>query len=611
MIEVSYSGVQECLNKANLSQLPKLRVSVLRNIIVESVESYLRYLALQIGFDAQIRFGEYDNIFQEAVGGQSELLNEDSDVVLIFTYLDTLSWDLSRNFLALNGNEIEAEVDRIKEYISSVLSGIDKQTNAIVLWHGFDIPVHPSLGILDYQGRDGQAGVISGLNEFLRNSLSKRKNMYFVDMNLCLARVGAQQFHDSRYWHIGRAPFGREALREIAEEDFKFIRALKGKNKKCLVLDCDNTLWGGIIGEDGLSGIKLGKTYPGSAYYEFQQEILNLYNRGIIIAVCSKNNEGDVWEVFREHPDMVLEEKHIASYQINWDDKATNLRRIAQDLNIGLDSMVLIDDSDFEVHFVRQVLPEVEVIQLPNRRIVEYRNILSSCGLFDTLALSPEDRKRGAMYKAEVERQKMATQFSDIEGYYKSLEMVVTIQFADDFSIPRIAQLTQKTNQFNLTTKRYSEADIKALSESQLSDVFYLHLNDRFGDSGIVGVGVLKYEANEAVIDSFLLSCRVLGRGIEDVFLNYCLKLAQKRGKVIAVGQYIATQKNGQVREFYQKMGFQGMEKTENTSTSKVDLASYGFHTATFFKQVISEIDNIPVMEVICKDEGADVQNCE
>jgi HAD superfamily phosphatase (TIGR01681 family) len=164
-----------------------------------------------------------------------------------------------------------------------------------------------------------------------------------------VARLGLSHFYDSRYWHIGRAPFTRQALREIAIEDFKFIRALKGKAKKCLVLDCDNTLWGGIVGEDGLTGIKLGQSYPGSAYYEFQQEILNLHHRGVILALCSKNNEEDVWEVFRRHPDMILREEHIATAQINWGDKAANLRRIAQDLNIGLDSLVFVDDSEFEV----------------------------------------------------------------------------------------------------------------------------------------------------------------------------------------------------------------------------------------------------------------------
>ena len=356
---------------------------------------------------------------------------------------------------------MQNEVRRIQETITNILTGIRKQTDGMILWHGFEIPLYPGLGIWDSQIPAGQAGVIPELNNFLRTALRSVPNAYYVDLNLCLARVGGKAFYDERYWHIGRAPYSREALCEIASEDFKFIRSLKGKSKKCLVLDCDNVLWGGIIGEDGLSGIKLGKTYPGSPYYEFQQEVVNLYNRGILIALCSKNNAEDVWEVFRTHPDMVLKEKHIAAAEINWEDKATNLKKIAANLNIGLESLVFVDDSEFEVNLVRGAIPEMTVLHFPKDKTVEYRNMLASCGLFDTLTVSAEDRERGVMYQAEAQRKQLQSQALDLETYLKSLEMVIEVKFADDFTLPRIAQLTQKTNQFNLTTRRYSEADIK------------------------------------------------------------------------------------------------------------------------------------------------------
>lgn len=592
-MKVSYAEIQDILNQANLNQYTALNISILRNIMLEPIEPYLRYLAYEIGFNAHIKFGEYDNIFQEAMGEHNNLLYEETDCILIFMKLDTFSWDLSRNFAALSSVKIESESNRVKENIESVLSGIRKKTNAMILWHGFELPPYPALGILDSQNSNGQHALINHLNEYLRDRLRDQKNAYFVDLNLCLTRLGANRFYDPRYWHIGRAPFSREALHEIALEDFRYIRPLKGKNKKCLALDCDNTLWGGIIGEDGLAGIKLGKTYPGSAYYEFQQEILNLYNRGVILALCSKNNADDIWEVFRKHPDMVLKEEHIATSQINWGDKAANLRQIALDLNIGLDSFVFMDDSEFEVNLIRQVLPEVEAIHLPQNKAVEYRDILISCGLFDILTLSEEDKKRGAMYKAEATRKKLQTEITDMDTYYKSLEMELEIRFPDDFSIPRVAQLTQKTNQFNLTTRRNSESDIKDLINSRESDVIYLRLKDKFGDSGIIGTCILKYKDKKAVFDTFLLSCRVLGRGVEDAFLIQALKLAKKQGCKTAIGEYYATRKNAQVEHFYSKQGFDEISEKQSEADG---CFQYDFETdlklePDFFKKIDSDID--------------------
>jgi FkbH-like protein len=351
----------------------------------------------------------------------------------------------------------------------------------------------------------------------------------------------------------------------IAEEDWKFIRAAKGLSKKCLVLDCDNVLWGGIIGEDGLTGIRLSQDYPGSAFYEFQQEVLALHHRGVILALCSKNNEADVWQVFSEYPDMVLKKEHIAAAQINWDDKVTNLGRLSEDLNIGLDSMVLADDSDFEVEQVRQLLPDVEVLHLPPKGAVENRDILRTCGLFDTLTLSEEDRHRGRMYKAEAARKKLEAAL-DPSTYLQSLEMEVAIRFVDETLVPRVAQLTQRTNQFNLTTQRYSAADISGLTESATSDVLCLRLKDRLGDYGIVGAAVLSRDGKQADIDTFLLSCRVIGRGVEDALLYACLKTAKLRGASVAQGKYIKTKKNALVADFYSRRGFT-MDKTAGDKT--------------------------------------------
>jgi len=581
---MNYSEIQNILNKADFRALPKLHISILRNVMIESMAPYIKFMSYEMGFEAKLQIGEYDNIVQESMGLKEGLLKNETDCVLIFMKLEGLSWKLARNFAAMEPKEIHEELQRIKEMIPNILAGIRKQTNSMVLWHSFELPLYPALGISDSQHSSGQTGIIQELNIFLHAALANYPDAYYVDLNLCLSRLGSKDFYDQRYWHIGRAPYSLDALREIAHEDFKFIRPLKGKNKKCLVLDCDNVLWGGVIGEEGLSGIKLGKTHPGSPYYEFQEEIVNLYHRGILIALCSKNNSEDVWEVFHKHPDMVLKEKHIVAAQINWEDKATNLKKIAAQLNIGLDSLVFADDSEFEVNLVRQALPEVTVIHLPKDKTVEYKEILASFGLFDTLTVSSEDRQRGSMYKAEAQRQQLQVQTPDLESYLKSLEMEVEIKFADDFTIPRVSQLTQKTNQFNLTTRRYSEAEIKKYAGSKDADVLFLRLLDKFGDSGIVGVSILKYKEEKAFLDTFLLSCRVLGRGIEDLFINQTLKLAKKKGCKVLIGEYLPTPKNVQTKDFLPKQGF-------NKKGNIFELNQALKTGPMFFKRIDSSVD--------------------
>ena len=358
---------------------------------------------------------------------------------------------------------------------------------------------------------------------------------------------------------MAKNPYSFAALSAIAEEDLKYLRAIKGKNKKCLVLDCDNTLWGGI-GEDGMDGIKLGSTYPGSAFIEFQKEILNLYNRGIIVALCSKDIEHDEPNLLNHHSNILLKNKHIAAKQTNWGDKATNLRRIAEILNIGLDSFVICDDSDFEIGLINNELPQVATVHMQKDKVVQFGNIIASCGLFDMLNSLSKDRTHGAMYKAESERKILKTTLTDIKDYNKSLEMKVTIGLAGSYHVLWISQQSLKTNQFNLTTRRYSDADVTNFANSAEHDVVYLSLKDRFGDSGLVGTCIINYYQDEARIDTLLLSCRVLGRRVEDVFVSQILEMAAKHGMKTVRGEYIPSRSNAQVENFYENQGFSRSE---------------------------------------------------
>jgi len=558
--------IQELLSVDEAGNLSPLRLSVLRNITVEGLEPYLRYLSLRMGFAAEVRFGAYDGILQDASTGVQALLGEETDAVLVYFWLPAFSEALSLSFASLDENEIEAEVGRVKDYAAAAIQGIRAQSPAALLWHGFETPSYPSMGIFDGLIHAGQKSVVTALNSYIKDQLDRVGNAYLVDLNLCLARVGAFRFYDWRYWHIGRAPFSREALAEIALEDFKYLRALKGKAKKCLVLDCDNVLWGGIVGEDGIEGIQLGSTHPGSSYRELQKEALNFYHQGTILALCSKNNLEDVLKVLREHPEMILREDHLASMRINWQDKASNIREIAEELNIGLDSLVFVDDSEFEVNLVQTMLPEVEVIHLPPATAPANRSILASCGLFDTLSLSTEDRQRGEMYRAEVKRKGHRSSAGDLRSYLKSLEMEVQIGPANELTLARAAQLTQRTNQFNLTTRRYSESDILTFMDSPDHGVLLARVKDRFGEYGIGALAILAHQGERAEIDTFLLSCRILGRGVEQVFLQECTRLARQRGAIEIVGRYLPTKKNGQAEAFFPQCGFKLLSASSEES---------------------------------------------
>lgn len=560
---ITFADISRALQEADFSGLPVLRLGILRNIMLEPLATYLRHEALTLRYNAEIRLGEYDNVFQEAMGGGQTVFDERTDAVLVFLHFEGVSWNLARNFNALGEEEVRKEIGRVREHCSAIVQGLRTRTPAMILWHGFLPPLYPALGVFDSQTEHGQTQAVQSLNAAVRSAVRSVPNAYFVDLGLSQSRVGGCHFIDNRYWHIGRAPYTLIAYQEIAREDMKFLRTRVGKAKKCLVLDCDNTLWGGIIGEDGMGGIKLGEFSPGSAYVEFQQQILELRNRGVILTLCSKNNEEDVWEVLEKHPASVLRRGHIAASRINWNDKPTNIRELAAELNIGLDSMVFVDDSDFEVNLVHQELPEVEVMHLTKGRVFQAREMLASSGWFDTLTITREDRARGDMYAAETVRRQLLDAATDLDSYYRTLGMRLSITFADAFTIPRVAQQTQKTNQFNLTTRRYSEADINAFVSSPDADVLCIQLSDKFGDSGIVGSCILRYVGNRAVFDTFLLSCRVLGRGVEEVFLSYALRCARKRGASIAEGEYIPTRKNAQVEHFFTNQGFTELPSDE------------------------------------------------
>jgi FkbH-like protein len=544
--------------------LPQLKIAISRNFTIDTLLPVLEAEVVRAGFFPSIFLGEFDNVPQDFLNPRSGLYASQSDFILLAQWLEALAPQFATRFVSLSPAAATAEIDRILGEIRSWITAVREQSAAPILLNNFVLPPFPTLGILDAQIDISQTGSILRLNTGLRDMARESADVYLVDLMGLSARMGYEKAFDDRYWHMGRAPLGRPALVALAKEYVKFVRALRGRALKCLVLDCDNTLWGGVIGEDGMSGIKLGSTYPGSCYKAFQREILNLKDRGVILALCTKNNEEDVLDALRNHPDMLLREEHFAVWEINWADKVTNLRKIAQTLNIGLDAVVFADDNRFECDFVRENLPEIEVLHLGDDPSA-FPRLLASTGYFDTLTFSREDSLRTEMYRADAHRYELQRSSTSLQDYLTHLQLVATVGRAGDLTIPRIAQLTQKTNQFNLTMRRYSESEIRSLAATR-TEVFYLKLRDRVSDLGLVGVAIVKYESTSAEIDTFLLSCRALGRGAEEVLLAHCLQSVAAAGVDVVSARYRPTGKNRQVAGFYSRCGFSKVSETSEES---------------------------------------------
>lgn len=407
------------------------------------------------------------------------------------------------------------------------------------------------------------------------------------DAETLAAEVGLRNWYDRRLWYLGRIRHGAKAIDVIARQLSNFVAARLGNLRKCIVIDLDDTLWGGVVGEVGPAGIRLGFEGIGLAYLEFQRELLALRRKGFLLAICSKNNPEDALEVIRDNPAMCLRESDFAAMQINWNDKAENLHRIAEQLNLGLDSFVFIDDNPVERARLRQALPQVLVPDWPQDP-TQFRSALlelaSEC--FLKFHMTGEDRERARMYHQEAERQKEATAAANIEDFYRSLGMKITIGVADGGTLPRIAQLTQKTNQFNLTTRRYAEPEIETLLSDPGYRVYWLSLQDKFGPSGIVGVLILRESRPHAwLIDTFLMSCRVMGRTVEAAFLGTVSDLLRIREDARElIGEYIPTQKNSPVENLYSRLGFSLLASASQGTLWSLNLESRRIEIPEWFE---------------------------
>ena len=378
--------------------------------------------------------------------------------------------------------------------------------------------------------------------------------------------------------------FALDAVGLVASRGAKLIGAIKGQAKKCIVVDLDNTLWGGVIGDDGIDGIRLGHGPEGEAFCDFQRYLLQLKKRGVLLAVCSKNNEETGKLPFREHPDMQLCLDDITVFIANWDNKAENIRRIAGRLNIGLDAMVFIDDNPVERELVRSMLPDVEVPELSTDPANFIYNLDEQC-YFETVNYSVEDETRSDMYRVELERKHSREAFKDLSQFLKTLSMQALVSEFDEMHRPRIAQLINKSNQFHLTTTRYSETQLGVMMEDERTICRYFKLKDRFGDNGLISVIILKRENADLVVDTWVMSCRVFSRGMEDFVHNEIVSIAQSLQCSRIIGRYVPTKKNAVVCDIYSKFGYSLISTCDGETTWGYELNDEFIPKLTFIEK--------------------------
>jgi len=570
--------------------LTKFRVAILRSFTVEPMVPLLRAEAFAHGIDLAVHVGDFNTYVQDIIDASSSLYRFAPNAVILAVRADEAAPELWRDFADLTPEAAQAAAERVAGGYEQRISTFRKHSQAALIVHALERPPAPALGVLDDQSESGQSGLIHRINGELRRIASGFRGVYMLDYDALVARHGSKQWHDERKWLTARLPIAAPHLLDMAREWMRFIVPLSGRASKVLVVDLDNTLWGGVIGEDGMAGIQVGAEYPGAAYQALQRALLDLSRKGILLAVCSKNNQDDAMEALEKHPGMLTRAKHFAALRINWTDKAQNLREIAQELNVGLDSLAFLDDNPFEREQVRASLPEVSVIDLPKNPL-QYAETVRNFAGFERLTLSSEDQQRTEMYAAQKERSTAEQTFQSKEDFFRFLEQEAELEPVTGLTLARVAQLTQKTNQFNLTTRRYSEAQIAELAKQATWHIFSIRVRDRFGDHGLVGVAMAHDEGEQCEIDTFLLSCRVIGRTVETALLAHLAESAAQRGRKRLVGWFLPTKKNAPARDFYEQHGFARQKTTDQGSLWTLDLNESRLRSPEWIKlKVLAEV---------------------
>jgi len=534
-----------------------IRLAVLADAAIQHLLPLLRVLFARRGVKAEIYEGGYDSVDVEILDAASALYEFKPDIIVILGASEKLKARLYSD--ADRGAFVDTAVSRL----TGLWQAVQARCPATIIQGTYVLPSERAFGNYELKVPDSVGSLFAAVNARLVDAARQARHVLLCDLDHLAGEVGRRHWTDETLWHLSKGLCRLDHLPLVAQALVDIALSAQGQFTKCVVLDLDNTLWGGVIGDDGLSGIALGDLDEGEAFVAFQRFLKELKRRGIILAVVSKNEETAARAPFRDHPDMVLREDDIAVFIANWDNKAQNIKHVQQTLNIGLDSMVFIDDNPFERGLVRDLLPDIAIPEMPDDPALFLRAI-GNCGLFETASYSSNDAQRARQYREEGLREQMRASATSIDDYLQSLDMIIRIERFKPFNLPRIAQLIQRSNQFNLTTRRHGEAACAAMIDDPATIPLTVTLSDRFGDYGLISVVILTRQRDCLEIETYLMSCRVLMRGVEQFVMNRIFDYAAREGVERVVGRYVATAKNAMVRNFYADFGFQMLSDDGN-----------------------------------------------
>lgn len=546
-----------------------VRIAYLGNITFEPLPEYISAVSSCYGLLSDAYIGGYDQTIQELIDPNSRLNTFDADVIFLHFSVREIAAEVTQQYSSLGEHALSSAHNKIIDTVVHSVEQALSRHSASVLLSNFPAPMYHHFGVADQKQVMSEQTFYANLNLALAKRFKDEMRVQILDVERLTSQYGKQNAFDEKLYYLAKIPWQESFYPFLADEIVRHIDVIKGRGRKCLVVDLDNTLWGGVLGEAGVHGVKVGHGDGESeAFYAFQYKIRALKERGILLAICSKNNPEDVEELFSARTDMPLKLSDFSALEISWDRKHEGLKRIAQKLNIGLDSLAFIDDNPAECELIRQMLPEVMTVLLPPDPSV-YSTLIDRLHGFDKLAISEEDSVKAVQYQNNAERSAHQSHFEDLESYLNSLQTTITIAAAGEQDQLRVHQLFSKTNQFNLTTKRYTLSDVKAMMECLEDDLYVVKAADKFGDLGTIGLFLIKNaKAGEPFIDSFILSCRAMGRGIETAVMNYIKKNYIKHMSDNGLkALYIPTQKNKPVSSFYKDEGFTVVDG-ENESES-------------------------------------------
>lgn len=551
--------------------LKNIKIAFITSFVTRPIESYLTIEGFLSGYNIQTYLAHFYNYQKEIIDKESDLNHFSPDVVVIFLR----SEDLLKNISITNYNEIDNDCTKVYNHIKGIISSIaeNNSNKCFFILHSINYPIHSVREISKGQfgGKIKQA--IDNLNSNLQKINNPERPLYYFDQNYFSYLYGYKNIYNETSNLVSQNPFNQTTYMYLAKEYIRYVFMHSGESLKCIAIDADDTLWGGTISEDGINNIQIGNYYPGNVYVEFQKYLLEFYNRGIILILLSKNDIDDIMNVLENNQNMILKKEHFTLIKANWNKKGINLKVAVEELNIGIDSVLFIDNDIHERNEMRSICPNVKILELPSS-FEKYKQALMDSIISEKNEIAPEDLKRNELYYRKKQRKIHEEKFTSLKEYYSSLNMKCNVSKVEPLNLGRVHDLLQRTNQFNLTTKRYSLSDLKKLSNDPNINLYYYTYADIYGDDGVIGLIFIKKDIKNKIweIDTFLMSCRVIGKTIEDAIINHFLLKAQKYNINFLVGTYIPTPKNKQISNLYEKYGFTKVKINNNTQLYKWEI---------------------------------------